>query len=155
MSKSEMYDTIKWAIGGRAAEQVFLKEISTGAVNDIERSTNMANKMVKQYGMSKLGPMAFGSSNEEIFLGKEFGHSKNYSEELASEIDKEVMKLLKDAYEEAKRLLREHRNSLDKISDFLIEKETITGKEFMEIFRQVEGISEEETKEPQERIAMK
>ena len=138
-------------LAGRAAEEIVFVTVTTGASNDIEKATSIARAMITQYGMSdKFGLIGLESVQHRYLDGRAV---MNCGQETASEIDKEVMKMLKEAYEEAKRLLSEHRTSLDKISDFLIEKETITGKEFMEIFRQVEGIEENDSKE-QERIAM-
>ena len=151
-TKKELEAMLVGMLAGRAAEEIVFDTVTTGASNDIERATSIARAMITQYGMSdKFGLIGLESVQHRYLDGRAV---MNCGQETASEIDKEVMKMLKDAYEEAKRLLREHRNSLDKISDFLIEKETITGKEFMEIFRQVEGIAEDAAKEPQERIAM-
>ena len=151
-TKKELEAMLVGMLAGRAAEEVVFDTVTTGASNDIEKATSIARAMITQYGMSdKFGLIGLESVQHRYLDGRAV---MNCGQDTASEIDKEVMKMLKDAYEEAKRLLREHRNSLDKISDFLIEKETITGKEFMEIFREVEGISEEEVKETQERIVM-
>ena len=151
-TKKELEAMLVGMLAGRAAEEIVFDTVTTGASNDIERATEIARAMITQYGMSdKFGLIGLESVKHRYLDGRAV---MNCGQETASEIDKEVMKMLKDAYEEAKRLLREHRNSLDKIADFLIEKETITGKEFMEIFRDVEGISEEDTKETQERISM-
>jgi cell division protease FtsH len=127
--------------------------VTTGASNDIEKATKIARAMITQYGMSeKFGLIGLESVQHRYLDGRAVA---NCGEATASEIDKEVMKSLKAAYEEAKKLLSEHRESLDKIADFLIEKETITGKEFMEIFREVENIDPDEKKESEERIGMK
>ncbi len=134
MSRTDLYETITWAMGGRAAEELILKEISTGASNDIERATSLANKMVKQYGMSQLGPMAFGDNNGEVFLGKELGHTRNYSDEVAYEIDKEVMGIITKCYQDAIRILTENEEGLRRVADALLEKETLDGKEFLEVF---------------------
>ena len=151
-TKKELEAMLVGMLAGRAAEEIVFDTVTTGASNDIEKATSIARAMITQYGMSdKFGLIGLESVQHRYLDGRAV---MNCGQETASEIDKEVMKMLKDAYEEAKRLLREHRNSLDKISDFLIEKETITGKEFMEIFRKVEGITEEEAKETQERIVM-
>ena len=139
-------------LAGRAAEEIVFDTVTTGASNDIEKATSVARAMITQYGMSeKFGLIGLESVQHRYLDGRAV---MNCGEETASEIDKEVMKMLKEPYEEAKRLLTEHRQSLDKIADFLIEKETITGKEFMEIFHEVEGINPEE-KETEERIAMR
>ena len=151
-TKKELEAMLVGMLAGRAAEEVVFDTVTTGASNDIEKATSIARSMITQYGMSeKFGLIGLESVQHRYLDGRAV---KNCGEETASEIDKEVMEMLKKAYEEAKRLLREHRSSLDKIADFLIEKETITGKEFMEIFHEVEGIDPEAKKEPEERIAM-
>ena len=140
------------ALAGRAAEEIVFDTVTTGASNDIEKATKIARAMITQYGMSeKFGLIGLESIQNKYLDGRPVS---NCGQATASEIDREVMKMLKDAYEEAKRLLSEHRPSLDKIADFLIKKETITGKEFMDIFHEVEGIDPEEKKEAAERIAM-
>lgn len=151
-TKKELEAMLVGMLAGRAAEEIVFDTVTTGASNDIEKATSIARAMITQYGMSdKFGLIGLESVQHRYLDGRAV---MNCGQETASEIDKEVMRMLKDAYEEAKRLLSEHRNSLDKISDFLIEKETITGKEFMEIFRKVEGIEEDTAKETQERIGM-
>ena len=129
-------------VAGRAAEEIVFDTVTTGAANDIEKATQVARAMVTQYGMSK----RFGLVGLEQQATQYLDHRPilNCSDVTAAEIDQEVMNILKESYEEAKRLLSEHRNTLDQIADFLITKETITGKEFMEIFRRVEGIDENE-----------
>lgn len=152
-TRKELEAMLVGALAGRAAEEVVFDTVTTGASNDIEKATKIARAMVTQYGMSqKFGLIGLESVQHRYLDGRPVA---NCGQETASEIDKEVMKMLKDAYEEAKRLLSEHRESLDKIADFLIEKETITGKEFMEIFHEVEHIDPDEKKETEERIAMK
>ena len=128
-------------LGGRAAEEIVFDTVTTGASNDIEQATRIARAMVTQYGMSK----KFGLIGLEIQASQYLDNRPvmNCSDVTEAEIDQEVMKILKDSYEEAKRLLTEHRTTLDKIAAFLIEKETITGKEFMKIFHEVEGTSDE------------
>ena len=141
------------ALAGRAAEEIVFDTVTTGASNDIEKATKIARAMITQYGMSeKFGLIGLESVQNRYLDGRPVS---NCGQATASEIDQEIMKMLKSAYEEAKRLLSEHRLSLDKISDFLIEKETITGKEFMEIFHEAEGIDPGEKKETEERIAKK
>jgi len=136
-SKNEMTDNIITLLGGRVAEALTMDDISTGASNDIERATKLARAMVTQYGMSEhFGLMGLESVQHKYLDGRAV---MNCGEATAAEIDKEVMQMLKGAYEEAKRLLSENRVALDKIADFLIEKETITGKEFMDIFHEVQG----------------
>jgi len=151
-TKKELEAMLVGMLGGRAAEEIVFDTVTTGASNDIEQATNLSRSMITQYGMSeKFGLIGLESVQHKYLDGRAV---KNCGEATAAEIDHEVMKMLKEAYEEAKRLLTEHRATLDKISAFLIEKETITGKEFMEIFHEVEGIvSDGQTHE--ERISMK
>lgn len=152
-TKKELEAMLVGMLAGRAAEEIVFDTVTTGASNDIEKATSIARAMITQYGMSeKFGLIGLESIQNRYLDGRPVS---NCGQETASEIDKEVMKMLKDSYEEAKRLLSEHRNALDKIADFLIEKETITGKEFMEIFHEVEGIDPEKKGEKtEERIAM-
>lgn len=141
-TKKELETMIVGLLAGRAAEELVFDTVTTGASNDIERATKIARAMVTQYGMSeRFGLMGLESIQHRYLDGRAV---MNCGENTASEIDAEVMQMLKGAYEEAKRLLSENRDALDKIAAFLIEKETITGKEFMEIFREVQGIEETE-----------
>lgn len=147
-TKKELEAMIVGMLGGRAAEEIVFDTVTTGASNDIEQATKVARAMITQYGMSeRFGLMGLESIQNRYLDGRPV---LNCGEATAAEIDQEVMKMLKAAYEEAKRLLTENREALDKIAAFLIEKETITGKEFMKIFREVQGIEEEE--EPQKVI---
>lgn len=134
-TKSELLDRLKVAMGGRVAEEVVLKEISTGASQDIQQATRMVRGMVMQYGMSDvLGPVAYGEGqNHQVFLGRDFNHERNYSEEVASEIDKEVRKYLEDAYEACRKLIIANRDKLDLIAEALIERETLTAKQLEEL----------------------
>ena len=152
-TKKELDAMLVGLLAGRAAEEIVFDTVTTGASNDIEKATKVARSMVTQYGMSeKFGLIGLESVQNRYLDGRAVA---NCGQKTASEIDKEVMKLLKESYEAAKKLLSGHRKALDKIAAFLIEKETITGKEFMEIFHEVEGIEPEEKKEKtQERIAM-
>ena len=141
-------------VAGRAAEELVFDTVTTGAANDIEKATRIARAMITQYGMSeKFGLMGLESpANQYLDNGRTV---LNCSDVTAAEVDQEVMRVLKESYEEAKRLLSEHRNTLDQIAKFLIERETITGKEFMDIFHQVEGITPEDGQgKMEERIAM-
>ena len=128
-------------VAGRAAEEIVFDTVTTGAANDIEKATHVARAMVTQYGMSK----RFGLIGLEIQANQYLDNRPvmNCSDRTAADVDEEVMAVLKESYEEAKRLLTEHRATMDKIAEFLIEKETITGKEFMQIFNEAEGITEE------------
>ena len=152
-TKKELDAMLVGLLAGRAAEEIVFDTVTTGASNDIEKATKVARAMITQYGMSeKFGLIGLESIQNRYLDGRAVS---NCGQKTASEIDREVMKLLKDSYGEAKKLLASHRKALDKIAAFLIEKETITGKEFMEIFHEVEGIDPEEKKEKtEERIAM-
>ena len=145
-TKKELEAMIVVALGGRAAEELVFDTVTTGAANDIEQATKIARAMITQYGMSeRFGLMGLESIQNRYLDGRAV---LNCGDATAGEIDEEVMKMLKAAYEEAKKLLAENRETLDKIAAFLIEKETITGKEFMKIFREVKGIPEPD--EPEE-----
>lgn len=152
-TKKELQAMLVGMLAGRAAEEIVFDTVTTGAANDIEKATSIARAMITQYGMSeKFGLIGLESIQHRYLDGRPVA---NCGQETASEIDHEVMKILKESYEEAKRLLSEHRKALDDIAAFLIEKETITGKEFMEIFHQVEGITPEDGEgKTEERIAM-
>jgi cell division protease FtsH len=129
-SRQQMLDTIAMMLGGRVAEETALGDITTGASNDIERATKIAKQMVTRYGMSeKLGPQAFGDANHEVFLGRDFSANADYSPEVAYEIDKEVRRLIDEAYETARRILTERRTQLDLMADVLIERETVDKEE--------------------------
>ena len=151
-TKKELQAMLVGLLAGRAAEEVVFDTVTTGASNDIEKATSVARAMITQYGMSeKFGLIGLESIQNRYLDGRPVS---NCGQQTASEIDEEVMKMLKDAYEEAKQLLRDHRVALDKIAAFLIEKETITGKEFMEIFHEVEGIDPDAPKKENIRIGM-
>ena len=135
ISKTEMLENIVSLLGGRASEEIVLGDISTGASNDIERATQIAKSMVTKYGMSdRIGTITLGSDNDEVFIGRDWGHEKSYSEETAGIIDEEVKKIIDNAYKEAKDILREHRDKLDRVAEILVEKEKISGDEFDAIF---------------------
>ncbi|MDY4697921.1 MAG: ATP-dependent zinc metalloprotease FtsH [Selenomonas montiformis] len=134
-TKSELLDRLKVAMGGRVAEEIVLKEISTGASQDIQQATRMVRGMIMQYGMSDvLGPVAYGESqNHQVFLGRDFNHERNYSEEVASEIDKEVRKYLEAAYEACRQIITDNRDKLELIAQELMERETLTAKQLEEL----------------------
>lgn len=149
-TKKELEAMIVGMLGGRAAEEIVFDTVTTGASNDIEQATKVARAMITQYGMSeRFGLMGLESIQNRYLDGRAV---LNCGEATAAEIDQEVMKMLKAAYEEAKRLLTENREALDKIAAFLIEKETITGKEFMKIFHEVQGIEMEEEETSKEDV---
>jgi cell division protease FtsH len=154
-TKKELETMLVGFLAGRASEEIVFDTITTGASNDIERATDIARSMITQYGMSeKFGLIGLESVQNKYLDGRAVA---NCAEATQAEIDQEVMRMLKEAYDEAKRMLSAHRQTLDKIAAFLIEKETITGKEFMKIFREIEGGSDiftEEKKENSGRINM-
>ncbi|WP_420537026.1 ATP-dependent zinc metalloprotease FtsH [Garciella nitratireducens] len=138
MAKSELEEEIIGLLGGRVAEKLVLNDISTGASNDLERATSIARKMITEYGMSEnLGPMTFGNKQEEVFLGRDFARSRNYSEEVAAAIDKEMRRVIDDAYQAAQDLLQKNIDKLHKVAERLLEKEKIDRNEFLEIFDSV------------------
>lgn len=135
MTKSQMEDIIVQMLGGRVAEELVLKDISTGAQNDLDRATKIARSMVTHYGMSeKLGPMTYGTDEDEVFIGRDLGRTRNYSEEVAAEIDKEMRTFIDKAYSKAERLLSENINKLHKVAEALLDKETLDRNEFEEAF---------------------
>ena len=135
-SKLEMEEHIVSLLGGRVAEKLVLDDISTGASNDIERASKIARNMVTRYGMSdKLGPITFGVSQEEVFLGRDFGSQRNYSEKIASEIDEEVKRIVITAYDKAEELLKQNMDKLHSTAELLLEKEKIDAEEFDAIFK--------------------
>ena len=136
-TKKELEAMLVGYLGGRAAEEIVFDTVTTGAANDIEQATKVARAMITQYGMSeRFGLMGLAETQSQYLDGRAV---MNCGDSTATEIDHEVMKLLKTSYDEAKRLLRENREALDKIAEFLIQKETITGREFMKIFREIKG----------------
>lgn len=151
MTKNELIAHLVTYMGGRAAEEIVFDSVTTGASNDIEQATKIARAMVTQYGMSeKFGLMGLVTVENQYLDGRA---SLNCGEETAAQIDQEVMKILKESYDEAKRLLTENRDILDEVSDYLYQHETITGKEFMKIFRRMKGIPEPEEKTEAEKAA--
>ncbi len=134
-AKSKFEDELCSLLGGYTAEEIFFGEMTTGASNDLERATKIARNMVTKYGMSDLGPIIFGDSNEEVFLGRDFGHIKNYSEQSAAKIDELVKKLLDKSYKRTKEIIVKHKTLITSISEDLIKKETITQEEFKKYFQ--------------------
>ncbi|QSX09674.1 ATP-dependent zinc metalloprotease FtsH [Alkalibacter rhizosphaerae] len=135
ISKAKLIDEISGLLGGRAAEKIALDDICTGATNDIERATEIARKMVTEFGMSDyLGPMTFGNKQNEVFIGKDLSRSRNYSEEVAAAIDKEIRTLIDSAYKRSLSILEQHKDLLIRVSEELLEKETINSKEFDLLF---------------------
>jgi len=134
-TKSEFVAEMATLLGGYCAEKIKFNEITTGAANDLERASQLARKLVKEYGMSSLGPISFGEKEELLFLGKEFGEERNYSEKMAAQIDKEVARFIKEAETTAKEILSKKKNLLEKIAQTLIEKETIEKEEFEKLVK--------------------
>ena len=133
-SKTQMEEEIIVLLGGRVAEKIVLDEISTGASNDIERATDLARSMITRYGFSeKLGPIVYGHDNSEVFLGRDYSQGRNYSENVAAEIDGEIRELIDTSYENAKQILLNHRDQLDKVAHYLMEHEKIDGEDFYKL----------------------
>ncbi len=143
-TQAELHDMLVGLLGGRAAEEIVFDTVTTGASNDIEKATNIARAMVTQYGMTKrFGLMGLETVESKYLDGRT---AMNCSDVTAAAVDEEVMKILKESYKEAKKMLKENRELMDKLAEHLIEKETITGKEFMKIFREEKGLPEPEEK---------
>lgn len=137
VTKNEILDKITALLGGRAAEEIVFGEITSGAANDIEKATEMARTMVCELGMSdRLGPLAWGKNEQEVFLGKEITRLKNYSEEVASQIDEEVKRIVSECYERAKEILIKYRKQMEDIVEQLLEKETLEGEELRKILEE-------------------
>lgn len=144
VSKEDMLDNIVSLLGGRVAEKLVLDDISTGASNDIERASKIARDMVTKYGMSeRLGPISFRSDNDEVFLGMSYSHSRDYSEEVAAEIDGEVRRIIEDSYKRCTDILTENMAKLHNVAGALFEKEKINGDEFVQLFHMDETTSNE------------
>ncbi len=135
MSKSRLEDEMVGLLGGRVAEKLVIGDISTGAKNDIDRASSIARKMIMEYGMSDaLGPIAFGSDQDEVFLGRDLGRNRNFSEEVGAKIDGEIKRLIDQAYKKAENLLTENMHKLKAVAEALLEKEKLEASEFEEIF---------------------
>ena len=139
MSRREMTEDIISLLGGRAAESLMLDDISTGASNDIKRATKLATDMVMKFGFSdKLGPIMYGGDDNEVFIGRDYGQTRSYSENVAAEIDDEIHSLILECFERAKDILRSHEDKLTKIAEKLLETEKIEGAEFAELMKDCE-----------------
>lgn len=144
-TRSEMLDELKVLLGGRVAEALVLKEISSGASNDLQRATSLARQMICEYGMSpELGPMTFGHRQDQVFLGRDICRDKDYSEEVAAKIDKEIRKFIDEAYQKTESLLNENMDKLHLIADALIERETLEGEEIDQLMKYGKILSKEE-----------
>ena len=141
-TRAELADTMAMTLGGRAAEEIVFGEITTGASNDLEKVTETAKQMVMRFGMSeRLGPRVFGHDRSMPFLGREFSSEPDYSDEIAREIDDEIRRIVEEAHQTAKDILAERRDDLDRISNLLLERETIDAEQFVKL---LEGAAEEE-----------
>ena len=127
-SLSEMKDELAVFMGGRVAEEIFCDDVTTGASNDLERASKMARAIVTQYGMSPLGTQVFGQPNHEVFLGRDYGNTQDYSEETARRIDEEVAKIMKEAHDRAHKILADHADQMDLMASVLLERETVEGE---------------------------
>ncbi len=133
--KSNFEDDLAMMLGGYVAEEIFFGETSTGPSSDLQRATKLARSMITKYGMSSLGPIVFGDSNDEVFIGRDFGHIKNYSEESASKIDEFIKKTLEKAYNKAKELITKHKKTMTEIAEDLIKEENINGEDIKKYFK--------------------
>ncbi len=139
VTKSEIVDKITVFLAGRAAEELVFQEVSTGAQNDLEQATKLVRKMICEYGMSdELGPLTLGSRQEQVFLGRDIVRDRNYSEEIASAIDREVRKMIEGLYAKVKKILTDNMSKLTKVAQVLLERETIEGKELELLLEQIE-----------------
>lgn len=136
VSRNQMRENIVMLLGGRAAEEIFLDDICTGASNDIERATNTARNMVTKYGFSsKLGTVVYGSDNDEVFLGKDYGHTRNYSEAVAAQIDEEVKNIIEKSYEDCIAILKANADKIERLAEYLLEHEKINGEDFERLMK--------------------
>ncbi len=136
VSRNQMRENIVMLLGGRAAEEIFLDDICTGASNDIERATNTARNMVTKYGFSsKLGTVVYGSDNDEVFLGKDYGHTRNYSEAVAAQIDEEVKNIIEKSYEDCIAILKANADKIHRLAEYLLEHEKINGEDFERLMK--------------------
>ena len=135
MTKSRMMQEIMVALGGRIAEEIIFQDVTTGASQDIKQATKIARAMVTEYGMSeKVGMINYGDDSTEVFIGRDLAHARNYGQEVASQIDSEVKRIIDECYAKAKEIILEHQDVLHSCTALLMEKEKITGKEFEELF---------------------
>ena len=155
-TKKDLEAAITGLLGGRTAEEIFFDDISTGAVNDIERATNIARDMVTLYGMSDLGPIKYDGGNQNVFLGRDYNSPSNVSGQIAFEIDQEVRKIIEESHNNARKIIEEHKDELVLLANALIEFETLTAEQIARLIKgeSIEddfkitknNVSEEETK---------
>jgi cell division protease FtsH len=138
--KEYLYNNIAILMGGRAAEEIVLKHMTTGAGNDIERATDLARKMVCEWGMSEMGPLTFGRPEQEIFLGRDFGRTQDYSESTANQIDAEVKRIVTSAYDTAKKIIEDNQKAMHRLARTLLEKEVLDGDEVLQIIAEESGM---------------
>ena len=151
VSKTYMEEEIIVLLGGRVAEKLILDDISTGASNDIERATSVARNMVTRYGFSeKLGPILYGHENQEVFLGRDYSQGRNYSENVAAEIDGEIRELIETGYEKAKEILTEHGDLLERCAQYLMKHEKIDGPDFYKLMADEIDIDGNPKKKPED-----
>jgi cell division protease FtsH len=142
VTRDQMLDQVAMSLGGRAAEELVFGEISTGAQDDLEKSTKLVRRMITEYGMSdELGPMTYGTRHDQVFLGRDLMRDRDYSEEVASAIDREVRHIVMQQYERAKQILRQHRDVLNRMAQALIEKETLEADELLALVGSIERAS--------------
>ena len=153
-SRKELMDTITSYMGGRAAEEIFFGDVTTGASSDIQQATRIAKDMVTTYGMSDLGPIQYNSGNDSVFLGRDYNSPSNASSQVAYEIDTEVRKIIESCHQLAKKIIEEHKADLIKIADTLMEKETLTAEEIEELLKK-ETKEEVKAEEPVKKVARK
>ena len=155
MSRTKLLETIVMMMGGRAGEATALDDICTGASNDIERATKLAKNMVTRWGLSdELGPVAYGSENDEVFIGRDYGHVRDYSEAVAARIDKEVRRIVEESYEKALAILREHRDQLNALAEFLLEYEKVNEQEFLQLMKGELSVEIRKAQEAEEKPMM-
>ncbi len=150
MTRSELLDRVSTLLGGRVAEKLVLNDISTGAQNDLERATQIVRQMIMEYGMSdSLGPITLGRKQDQVFLGRDLGRDRDYSEEIAKAIDQEIRKTIDDCYQRAQDILEEDRSELEKIAQALLEKETLNSEEIKALVegREMPELEEDEAPE--------
>ncbi|WP_258188348.1 ATP-dependent zinc metalloprotease FtsH [Candidatus Hakubella thermalkaliphila] len=165
VSRSELYDNLAQLLGGRVAEQLIFGDITTGAQNDLETATKIARQMVCEYGMSDtLGPLTLGQKQDQVFLGRDFASHPDYSEQVAFEIDKEIRRIVDEAYNKAEDILEEHRDKMDLLAGELMEKETLSRKEVLQLLSEEgasaeaepqKGETERQQERPEERVRLR
>ena len=147
MTKNELEASIVGLLGGRVSEEIFLKEMTTGASDDFKRATNIARSMVTKYGMSELGPTQYEQESEGVFLGRDYTKSKNFSDKVAQEIDQQTRKIIEECYEKAKKIINQNKDLVELLSDALMERETLTKEQIESLVNTGKIVDEEESSE--------